>query len=796
MSSPQKLVVLMRQITPYWETALAELSQAWSSCGKMEIIAAEVGADPLHPWTTRIPERIGQARLHVVPARRFSRSAAATIWPTAQLHHLLNRLNPDLVIIQEYSPYAVFGGLLWAKARSCPVLVTTDAGPAQRCQFPMWQRAVHFIVNTSVDGVLAKTQDAMSQSTISHLPGLLAPHGVRTDFYEAAASRRPGLRPPYRLIQVGSLIHRKGTDLLLRAFATARKSRPEIELTLVGAGDHEGTRALARALGVEDVVRVMDFVQPAELVRLYQQHDVFVLASRFDTYGVVAHEAAASGLPLVVSRHAGASALLVRDGENGRQVDPENTQDFADALLECLQPDVHARYSRCSSELARQWDARLVAERAALWLRQFRLLHPTRPGALWSAGLARLCRDFFRGLLRGFENLWLPDAFGSLKREVVFLNRYIPFYRDAIFRRVAEWKSVRLIFSGLNLGNLRNVDSVESAAVPATFWGKGSARKIIWLHALPQLWLTRPRLVCTEHSLSLLSTWGLFLLRPLLQFKLVFWTHGLQDYGWKSKKLSPSDRLRLLWLRWADAVIFYSRDRQQDVEEITGPQPRFFVAPNAQDVTALDLWHEELLRESREAVRDRLGMDGLTAIYLGRLSPDKEPLLLADFMSSALPHGITRLEVIGGGELEHALKEACAFLGNRVRFHGPIFDPRRRHELLFAADLLVSPGYVGLNIVDALAAGCPVATRSNMSLWKRHSPEITYVHERFNGVLAPNIPTLAREASRWLASWQDQAACRREEIRQRLRRECSLENQFAGIRQAFTRALESPSGKR
>jgi glycosyltransferase involved in cell wall biosynthesis len=709
----------------------------------------------------------------------------------------LDDLNPNIVIIHEYSPYVLLSGLLWAKAHGKTCVITTDVGPVQRSQLPLGQRLIHQVVNSAVDGVLAKTQDAYDQSRISQKCGLLAPHAIHTRFYQTPSRATLRSGPPRRIIQAGSLIHRKGFDLLLRAFARARQTRSDLELTLVGAGDHATARQMAIHLGVAEAVHILDFVQTAELARLYAEHDLFVLASRFDTYGVVVHEAAASGLPLVVSRYAGASATLVVNGVNGRQVDPEATEEFAEAILECLEPSHHARYSEASRQRAEMFDVRQVAMKTAEWLRQVasnrrssalpRLLQGTRLG-----GLLQLMADCAAGLLRNYQELWLPDAFDTFQREILFLNRYIPFYREAIFRKVAAWKTVKLVFSGKTLGNLPSVESVESASVPFIEWGRGAARKIIWLHALPQLWLTRPRIVCTEHSLSLLSTWGLFVLRPILGFKLVFWTHGLQEYGWKCKRLMAKDRLRLWWLKWADAVVFYSRDRLQDVEEITGPQAAFFVAPNALDVTACDDLHERLLREGRMAVRERLQFSGTTAVFLGRLTADKEPLKLAEFMRHALEHGVERLEVIGGGELEPALRDACAFLGEKVRFHGPLFDPYRRHELLFASDFLISPGYVGLNVVDSLLAGCPVATLPNAALVKRHSPEITYLHPGFNAIIAPDIVQLAAASEAWLSTPSHQSDAHRQAIRDRFRQESSLESQFEGLKKAFEHVLNAP----
>src|SRR5262249_56193785 len=68
-----------------------------------------------------------------------------------------------------------------------------------------------------------------------------------------------------------------------------------------------------------------------ELARLYASADIFCFPSTTDTFGQVLLEAAASGLP-VVAAAAGGAVELVRDGETGLLVEPDDTQAFADAV--------------------------------------------------------------------------------------------------------------------------------------------------------------------------------------------------------------------------------------------------------------------------------------------------------------------------------------------------------------------------------------------------------------------------------------------------------------------------------
>ncbi len=110
----------------------------------------------------------------------------------------------------------------------------------------------------------------------------------------------------------------------------------------------------------------------------------------------------------------------------------------------------------------------------------------------------------------------------------------------------------------------------------------------------------------------------------------------------------------------------------------------------------------------REPERTRLGLDGVTALYLGRLSREKG----TDRAIDQLPDGVTLL--IAGAGPERAALEVQA-RGRSVRFLGEVRGAAKR-DLLAAADLLIVPSRsegAPTVIFEAMAAGLPiVATRA------------------------------------------------------------------------------------
>ena len=88
----------------------------------------------------------------------------------------------------------------------------------------------------------------------------------------------------------------------------------------------------ARLAGIEGV-DLLGFVQPDSLPALLARSGCLVLPSRFEPWGVVVHEAAAAGLPVVCTSVAGAASRLVLDGYNGVVVPPGDPGALARALL-------------------------------------------------------------------------------------------------------------------------------------------------------------------------------------------------------------------------------------------------------------------------------------------------------------------------------------------------------------------------------------------------------------------------------------------------------------------------------
>lgn len=135
------------------------------------------------------------------------------------------------------------------------------------------------------------------------------------------------------LLFVGMNFEVKGLDIIIAAVAKARTARPEanIRLLVVGRGNENKYLKIAQSLGIAEAVTFAG-TQVDGLERYYRAADIFIMLSKFDTFGMVVLEAMASGLPVIVSPNVGAKDL-VEEGINGFILPAH--QD-ADAAADCI----------------------------------------------------------------------------------------------------------------------------------------------------------------------------------------------------------------------------------------------------------------------------------------------------------------------------------------------------------------------------------------------------------------------------------------------------------------------------
>lgn len=250
----------------------------------------------------------------------------------------LKKIKPDVVVGSEYNP-TIIQALYYCKRKKIPFVSWTDGTLFSERNRNFVQKFLRRFVVARADayiGSSTKSKEAQiyygadeSKCHISYLAVdvekyIQKPHGCGSG----------------KILCVGSLIERKGVDLLFNALA---KVNIDFEVYLAGDGEEKiALSKLAETLGISKKVHFLGQLNRAELLQHYADSDLFVLPTREDCFALVILEAMCSELPIVCSKYADGAYDLIQEGENGFVIDPYNSEEFAEKM-EAVLKDQHLR---------------------------------------------------------------------------------------------------------------------------------------------------------------------------------------------------------------------------------------------------------------------------------------------------------------------------------------------------------------------------------------------------------------------------------------------------------------------
>lgn len=186
----------------------------------------------------------------------------------------------------------------------------------------------------------------------------VVPNVVDLDSFSPAPHPVPRIK---RLVAVTRMTEIKGVPDLLEALRLLQARRQDWTCELIGGGERgDDYRALAARLGLHQVVFRGELHRP-EVAAVLRDSDLFVLASRIETFSVATIEAMACGLPVVVTACGGPEELVGPD--SGVIVPKENPPAMAEALDHTLSNLDRFRPKEIAREVAGRFSAEVVGAR-------------------------------------------------------------------------------------------------------------------------------------------------------------------------------------------------------------------------------------------------------------------------------------------------------------------------------------------------------------------------------------------------------------------------------------------------
>ncbi len=319
---------------------------------------------------------------------------------------------------------------------------------------------------------------------------------------------------------------------------------------------------------------------------------------------------------------------------------------------------------------------------------------------------------------------------------VVVTQHRLLHYRQAFFERLRRACADRGIELRLVYGQASPFEALKNDTVSLP-WADVVRNRFLRIGSVDLVWQPYPAdlreadLVVLMQENRLLSNYPWLLkLRTRAGQRLAYWGHG------RNLQSSAPDGLRERWKRWFVNRVdwwFAYTDVTRRILSVDGfPADRITILDNAidneqfvHDLAAVD-------GARLQTCRDRLGCsaDAPVGLYCGSLYPDKRlDLLLAAADRVHAQRDDFRLVVIGDGPSRPLIDEAAR---SRPWLHAlGVLRGVDKAAWFRVANAYLSPGAVGLHVLDAFCAGIPMITTQGA----RHGPEIAYLKSDYNGFI-------------------------------------------------------------
>lgn len=328
-------------------------------------------------------------------------------------------------------------------------------------------------------------------------------------------------------------------------------------------------------------------------------------------------------------------------------------------------------------------------------------------------------------------------------------------YRAPIFQLIDNSFEVDWYYAK-PMGNIKELDSKLLKRV--TKLKRVTFKGLIWQKGVVKL-LNRPEyqeyLILGEPLT--ISTWAFILLKPILapKKKIYFWSHG-----WYGRERLFKKWMKRLFFGLANGTFVYGNYAKEIAIKQGNNASKLFVIHNSLDYK----YHLEIRKTitPTNIYTTQFNNSFPTLIFIGRLTPVKRlDLLLCAVNILAKRDEHYNIILVGDGSEREKIEQLALDLNVNVWFYGECYDDSKTAQLIYDADLCVSPGNVGLTAMHAMTFGTPVITHSN---FVNQMPEFEAIHPGVTGnfFIEHNVVDLAEKISKWFRKHSDREQVRRD----------------------------------
>lgn len=327
-------------------------------------------------------------------------------------------------------------------------------------------------------------------------------------------------------------------------------------------------------------------------------------------------------------------------------------------------------------------------------------------------------------------------------------------YRSEIFKSMDNTFDIDFYFGNM-MPSIKTMDVHVLSGYKETLNVK-KVGPLFWYDKMLSIVIKEYDTIIFDGDYRCLSTWIALLLCKCLNKRAYIWTHGF--YG---KERGLKSLIKFLFVRLCTGCLIYGDYAKMImVNDYKIPKTKLYVVHNSLDYTTQSKIRRTLKHST--IYSDHFNNNYPTIIFIGRLTAVKKLEMIICAQKLLKEKGIDiNVVIVGEGPQRESLVELVDkyCLKDMVWFFGASYDENVNAELLYNADICVSPGNIGLTAIHSLTYGTPAITHD---YWSEQMPEFEAIKKGKTGDFFEygSVNSLANVIENWLLKHQS-----REEVR-------------------------------
>jgi glycosyltransferase involved in cell wall biosynthesis len=327
---------------------------------------------------------------------------------------------------------------------------------------------------------------------------------------------------------------------------------------------------------------------------------------------------------------------------------------------------------------------------------------------------------------------------------------YAPHYRLNVFKTISAEIDADFFFGNSLPSKIKKLDYLElrNTHEVKSYWFFNG---VYWMTGVLNLLFKPYKQYIITGQINCITNWIFIPLAKIFGKKVYIWNHG-----WYGKETKGEIIIKKVYYKLVSGFFLYGEYACNLMKKQGYNSSKLNVVYNSLDYFKSIELRNKLVKTN--VFRARFNNNFHTLIFIGRLQAVKKLDMLIDAVIQLNERGLRlNLVFVGDGSEKEALEKKVQKekLCSQVWFFGSCYDEEIISNLIYNADLSVSPGNVGLTAVHSMSYGTPVITHND---FKNQMPEFEVITSGLTGDFfeKDNLMDLISKLENWILKFQKQ----------------------------------------